>query len=133
MSKTDYDFSGLDEMKKALSQMIEHEYPEEFEKMVIEVAFELLGRVKEKTPVKTGYLRGQWHVGSIVKRGNEYYIEVCNNVEYAEAVEYGHRTRGGNGFVPGKHMMELSIMELQKSLPSYLKEWLNDFLNSHEL
>lgn len=133
MSKTDYDFSGLDEMEKALSQMIEHEYPEEFRQMVMNVAGELLGRVKEKTPVKTGYLRGQWHVGSIVKRGKEYYIEVCNNVEYAEAVEYGHRTRGGNGFVPGKHMMELSIMELQKSLPSYLKEWLNDFLNSHEL
>lgn len=32
MSKTDYDFSGLDEMEKALSQMIEHDYPEEFKK-----------------------------------------------------------------------------------------------------
>lgn len=50
-----------------------------------------------------------------------------------DVFKYGHRTRGGNGFVPGKHMMELSIMELQKNLPSYLKEWLNDFLNSHEL
>lgn len=101
--------------------------------MVMEVASQLNGSVKDRTPVKTGYLRKQWYVGSIVKRGNEYYIEVCNNVEYAEAVEYGHRTRGGNGFVPGKHMMELSIIELQKSLFFYLKEWLNDFLNSHEL
>ena len=71
MSKTDYDFSGLDEMEKTLSQMIEHDYPEEFKKMVKEIAFELEGKVLDRTPVKTGYLRNQWHVGSIVKRGND--------------------------------------------------------------
>ncbi len=133
MSKTDYDLSGLDEVEKMLAQMIEHDYPEEFKKLVIGLAYDLEGRAKDKTPVQTGYLRNQWHIGQIVKRGNEYYIEVCNNVEYAEAVEYGHRTRGGNGFVPGKHMMELSLNEVQKALPGYLREWLRNFLNSHEL
>lgn len=133
MSRTDYDFSGLDEIENALSQMIEHDYPEEFIKMVIEEAAYLEKTVKMKTPVDSGHLRDLWRIGNIVKRGNEYYIEIYNNVEYAEAVEYGHRTRGGNGFVPGKHMMELSMMELQEKLPSHLKEWLNNFLNSHEI
>ena len=104
--------------------------------MVIEVANELLGKVVEKTPIKTGYLQNQWNIGAIKKRGNEYYIEVYNNVEYAEPVEYGHRiVRNGRtvGNVKGVHMMELSLQELQKHLPDYLREWMSDFLNTHEL
>ena len=69
--------------------------------MVIDLAVQLQGKVKDNTPVKTGHLRNEWHVGSIEKRGNEYYIEVYNNVEYVEPVEYGHQTRGGKGFVNG--------------------------------
>ncbi|MCD7812134.1 MAG: HK97 gp10 family phage protein [Ruminococcus sp.] len=133
MSDTDYKFDGLDEWEKRLSQVIENQYPDEFRKMVIDVAAELFGRVTEKTPVKTGHLMNEWRVGNIEKRGDEYYIEVYNNVEYAEPVEYGHRTRGGKGFVKGAHMMELSMQDVQKALPGYLREWLNDFLNSHEL
>lgn len=133
MSDTEYRFDGLDEWEQRLSEAIENQYPAEFREMVIKVANELLGRVKEKTPKDTGHLRREWHVGEIVRRGNEYYIEVYNNVEYAEPVEYGHRTRGGKGFVKGAHMMELSIQEVQKRLPDYLREWMNDFLNTHEL
>lgn len=101
--------------------------------MVIKLARELQKKVKENTPVKTGRLRNEWHVGEIEKRGNEYYIEVYNNVEYAEPVEYGHRKRGGKGIVKGAHMMELSLQEVQKYLPGYLREWMNGFLNTHEL
>lgn len=141
---TEYKFDGLDEWEKRLAKVIESQYPKEFEEMVIDLAFQLEGKVKELTPQQTGHLRREWHVGNLVKRGDEYYIEVYNNVEYAEAVEYGHRQKPGrfvpaigkrlvNDFVPGKHMMELSLQEVQRHLPGYLKEWMNDFLNSHEL
>ncbi len=133
MSNTEYSFEGLDEWEKKLAQVIESQYPEEFRKMVIDVASALLEKVTEKTPVKTGHLRGEWRIGEIQKRGNEYYIEVYNNVEYVEPVEYGHRLRGGKGFKPGAHMMELSLQEVQRYLPGYMREWLNDFLNSHDL
>lgn len=133
MSDTDYSFDGLDEWEQRLAEAIESQYPEEFRRMVTSVAGQLEKKVKENTPVKTGHLRREWHIGSIEKRGNEYYIEVYNNVEYVEPVEYGHRTRGGKGFVKGAHMMELSLQELQKHLPDYLKEWLNDFIGTHEL
>lgn len=133
MSDTEYRFDGLEEWEQRLSKAIESQYPAEFRKMVINVAVQLQGRVKEHTPVKTGHLRNEWHIGDIVKRGNEYYIEVYNNVEYAEPVEYGHRTRGGGSFVKGAHMMELSLQEVQKNLPDYLRGWMNDFLNSHDL
>ena len=128
-----YKLEGLEEWEKRLSQAIESQYPAEFREMVIDLAVQLQGKVKDNTPVKTGHLRNEWHVGSIEKRGNEYYIEVYNNVEYVEPVEYGHQTRGGKGFVKGAHMMELSLQEVQKHLPGYLREWMNDFLNTHEL
>lgn len=141
---TEYKFDGLDEWEKRLAKVIESQYPKEFEEMVIDLAVQLEEKVKELTPQQTGHLRREWHVGNLVKRGDEYYIEVYNNVEYAEAVEYGHRQKPGrfvpaigkrlvNDFVPGKHMMELSLQEVQRHLPGYLKEWMNDFLNSHEL
>lgn len=133
MSETDYRFDGLDEWEQRLSKVIERQYPAEFREMVFAAAEQLWGKVKERTPVQTGHLRREWHIGQIIKRGNEYYVEVSNNVEYVEPVEYGHRKRGGKGLVKGAHMMELSLQEVQKGLPGYLLEWLNDFLNSHDL
>lgn len=132
MSETDYSFDGLDEWEQRLTQLIESQYPEEFRRMVIDIAADLAKTVKEKTPVDTGHLRNNWKIGNIQKRGTEYYIEVYNNIEYAEPVEYGHRTRGGS-FVKGAHMMELSLQEIQKQLPGHLRNWLDDFINTHEL
>lgn len=136
MSGTDYTFDGLDEWEQALTKAIETDYPAEFEAMVFQIAYELQGRVKEKTnelAKKTGRLMNSWTVGEIVKKGDEYYIEVYTNVEYAEAVEHGHRTRGGNGFVKGKHMMELSLADVSEALPDFLRAWLNDFLDTHDI
>lgn len=130
---TEYRFDGLDRLEKRLSQMIEQEYPSEFRQLVIQIAYELQGRVKEKTPRQTGLLQDSWTVGKIQKRGDEYYIEVYTNVDYAEPVENGHRKRGGKGFVQGYHMMELSLEELSDRLPAYLQQWLNDFISTHDL
>ena len=108
--------------------------------MVIRIAMELQGKVKEKTPRQTGRLQGAWEVGGIRKSGEDYVIDVYNNVEYAEAVEWGHRQTPGR-YVPalgkrlkvktvkGAHMMELSLQELDAVLPGYLQEWLIDFLS----
>ena len=107
---------GLDEFEKALTKEIEINYPREFEKMVIQIAIDLQTAVQDATPVRTSHLQENWFVGDLVKRGNTYYIEVYNNVEYAEPVEYGHRTKNG-GFVEGAHMMEISIELLKIKLP----------------
>lgn len=132
MSST-YTFHGLDAMERQLSQMIEQQYPAEFKRMVIQIASELQGKVKEKTPVKTSRLKDMWKVGRIKKQGDDYVIEVYNNMEYAEPVEYGHRKRGGNGFVQGAHMMELSLSELNDRLPVYMKNWIDNFIATHDL
>lgn len=144
MAGTEYRFEGLDEWEQALARAVDEQYPEEFRSMVIQVAMELQGKVKEKTPKRTGRLQNAWTVGEIRKRGNDYIFEVYNNVEYAEAVEWGHRQEAGR-YVPalgkrlkaetvkGAHMMELSLQELETVLPGFLQEWLNNFLNTHDV
>lgn len=132
MSQTNYHFDGLDAMEQRLYQMIEQQYPEDFKALVVQIAFELQRRVKAKTPHITGRLQDSWKVGEIEKRGGTYYIEVYTNVEYAEPVEYGHRTRGGD-FVSGQHMMQLSLEEVNQYLPIALQNWLSDFLDTHDL
>ena len=144
MAGAEYRMDGLDEWEQALARAVEEQYPEEFRKMVIQVAKELQGTVNEKPPKHSGRLRNSWMVGDIRKLGDDYIIEVYNNVEYAEAVEWGHRQKVGQ-YVPaigkrlkaetvkGAHMMELSLQELQAALPGYLREWLNQFLNTHDL
>lgn len=123
---------GLDEFEKALTKEIEINYPREFEKMVIQIAIDLQTAVQDATPVRTSHLQENWFVGDLVKRGNTYYIEVYNNVEYAEPVEYGHRTKNG-GFVEGAHMVEISIELLKIKLPQHLRNWLSNMLNKLEL
>ncbi len=85
---------------------------------------------KEKTPVDTSLLRDGWKVGNIKKKGNAYCIEVFNNTEYANHVEYGHRKRAGNGNVEGVKMLEISLSELDSALPDYLKNWLRDLMRT---
>lgn len=138
MSGVEYRFDGLDEWEKKLAQAIEQQFPKEFEQMVIDIAYELQGKTKERTPHKSGFLQDHWFVGDIVKRGKEYYIEVYNDTEYADHVEYGHRVRGKKGkpgkkVVPGVHMLELSLEEVNDRLPGFLRDWLSEFIETHDL
>ena len=80
MARTEYRLDGLDEWEQALTRAVDQQYPEEFKAMVLQIAMELQGKVKEKTPKQTGRLRGAWEVGEIRKSGNDYVIEVYNNV-----------------------------------------------------
>ena len=55
-----------------------------------------------------GTLRRGWTVGTVIKSGKQYNIEVINSVEYASYVEFGHRTRNHKGWVPGQYMLTIS-------------------------
>lgn len=62
--------------------------------------------------------------------GSYYIIEIVNAVEYASYVEYGHRKRGGKGWVNGRFMLTNSekIISgqaqaiIERKLKVYLKE-----------
>lgn len=76
MSQSDIVIEGLDEFEKKLAKIISHDYPYEFERMVIQVATDLQTATADATPVDTSHLQGNWFVGELVKRGNNYFIEI---------------------------------------------------------
>ena len=70
----------------------------------------------------------------VQKKGDTYEITITNPVDYAEYVEYGHRTANHKGWVEGRFMMTVSEEELrqdadkivQKKFEAYLKRCFND-------
>ena len=107
-----------------------------------ELAARLLAKVIKRTPVgdypkstgkKGGTLRRGWtgektssasvYANSLKVHhfGGTYVIEIINPVEYASYVEFGHRTRGGDGWVEGKFMMTISEQEVQRDAPKILE------------
>ena len=149
MGNLKFDKKELEKLQKQLEELEKGKARDEFfEDCAKEMAARLLSLVKPKTPVgvyddpsrKGGNLRRGWTGGkrrsaeafadslTVKKSGNTYTITVENNVEYAPYVEYGHRTRGGKGFVPGKRMLETSEQELKALSPKILQDKLEKFL-----
>ncbi len=114
-----------------------------------ELAARLLAKVIKRTPVgsypkaggkKGGTLRRGWTAGQCtgaaayaaameVKYTNGMFsVEIINPVEYASYVEYGHRTRGGKGWVEGRFMMTISEDELSAIAPKVLERKLNKYM-----
>ena len=150
MGNLKFDKKGLEKLQKQLEELEKGKARDKFfEDCAKEMAARLLALVIPKTPVgvypddpsrKGGALRRGWTGGKkmdaetfarslkIEKSGKTYTITVENNVEYAPYVEYGHRTRGGKGFVQGKHMLETSEQELKALSPKILQDKLEKFL-----
>ncbi len=64
----------------------------------------------------------------VKKEGSKLTLDIVNPVEYASYVEYGHRKRGGKGWVPGHFMLEKSRQEVEKIAPKVIEKKLNKFL-----
>lgn len=60
--------------------------------------------------------------------GDTYVIEITNPVEYASYVEFGHRKRGGKGWVAGRFFMTISEQEIEQITPALLKQKINKYL-----
>ncbi|MCF6515559.1 HK97 gp10 family phage protein [Lactobacillus sp. S2-2] len=91
-----------------------------------------IANTKKRTPVDTGTLRRGWTKSKVQWSGRSVGFTISNNVEYASFLEYGHRTRGGNGWVSGRFMLRDTLADLDKQfmnssnwkplLDNYLKE-----------
>lgn len=63
----------------------------------------------------------------VYKNGNVFTIVVKNPVEYASYVEFGHRTRGGGGWVEGRFMLTKSELEVEGQAQKIIEKKLLDF------
>ena len=76
----------------------------------------------------------------VEKIGQTYVVWLVNIVDYASYVEYGHRQEPGR-FVPaigkrlkaswvqGRHMLQISMQEVEARLPQFLDVKLQEYLN----
>lgn len=85
-----------------------------------EVGEDWLSDTKANTPVDSGELRRSMTFEGAKKSAGRFEIAVSNNLDYAEHVEYGHRTRGGKGYVPGVHMMRDGQKDAEQTISKEL-------------
>jgi hypothetical protein len=133
------DVKQLEALQERLEDLSAGQKDQFFEAAAKDTAARFLVVVKRATPKDTGTLRRGWTSGkdiseqaaasSIpVKRfGRSYSITVENNVEYAEYVEYGHRTRGG-GYVDPQYFVKRSQEAFEPNIPRFLEKKLDQFL-----
>lgn len=147
-----FDISGMKKLQRNLNKIQEQQVNEFVEGCAKELAARLLAKVIKRTPVGDysgnpytcvsgeqhkghkvpgklgGTLRRGWTIGEIRKEGANYVVEVINSTEYADYVEYGHRTPDHKGWVKGHFMMTISEQEIQKIAPKVLEKKIKKFL-----
>ena len=145
------DVRDLKEFRRKIEQTLGKGQVDQFiDSCAKELAARLLAKVVKRTPVgqypassgkKGGTLRRGWTGGKgqpastyanslkVNHFGNAYVIEIINPVEYAPYVEFGHRTRGGKGWVEGKFMLTISEQEIQADAPRVLENKLKKKLS----
>ena len=137
------DFREFKALQKRLEVLQKADLQKFCETVSKELAARLLAKVIKRTPVGH-YPASSGKVGGTLRRGwtgeqdqsavayakslpikqsgNDYIITIKNPVNYGSFVEYGHRTRGGGGFVEGRFMLTKSEMELEGQMPKIIEK-----------
>ena len=116
------DYKELEQLRDKLQTFQKVDYDKLAQDCCNEIAARMLRKVKQKTPVLSGHLKGSWNVSSAVKQGEEWRITVYNATKYAIYVEYGHRTSNHSGWVTGRFMLTKSEIEIEKIVPKLLEK-----------
>lgn len=122
------DLRQLKAFERKLAKLATADYEKFCEDCAKELAARLLGKVIRRTPVDKGTLRRGWTIGQVKKSGTAYEIEVINNIEYAQYVEFGHRTSNHQGWVNGRFMMTISADQIDQQAPAILEKKLMKML-----
>ena len=113
---------GLDELLNDL-QRLAGKVDEIIDDSLEETATEIIADTQLNTPVLTGNLRRSWTHSNVESNGNNKSIDLGSSLEYAQAVEQGHRQ--GSGYVQGKFMLRDSITKNRDKLQQKINQKLN--------
>lgn len=126
------DIKGLDDSLKKLKDL-PYVFDEELSKAMNDEGLDWRDDVRANTPVDTGDLRSSWIFAGVEKSGFIFEMDLSNNLEYADYVEYGHRQEPGRfvpaigkrlkaNYVSGYYMLRDGTNRLEESLPKSLEE-----------
>lgn len=150
------DYRQLEQLQKKLDKLQRADMDKFCQDCAKELAARLLAKVIKRTPVgqynkagkNGGTLRRGWTAATeaeaqsksrsnaqqyvqtltVSKVGGVYQIELVNPVHYASYVEFGHRTRNGQGWANGRFMLTISESELDSQAPAILEKKLIKYL-----
>lgn len=123
----DFEFDDFKEVAANFQKAVDADIVQEIIDLSLKQAGQvILAGVKERSPVDTGQLRGDWRWA----KTDINAIQLSNNIDYAPFVEYGHRLRNG-GFFPGVFMLRDTINDfeekfqvlVERNLQKKLKEY----------
>ena len=126
------DFKQFQEYCKKYSEMAT-EFQAWFTDWLYEMAERTIARTKLRTPVDTGALRNAWTIGGIKRSGDNFEIELINNMEYASYVEYGTPARPNWKWGGGAHMLTISMNEIVEQMPKRFDQAFTQFLKQNGL
>jgi hypothetical protein len=124
---------GLDEFAAQIAE-VRRKYPDAAEKELRKLGNGLKKKAIDKTlegKVKNDKyaLKKHYHISQTQQAGKTLYIEFNSDSPHYHLIERGHRmvtTTGQEvGFVPGVHMVEQSVAELEQETPGELEAWLD--------
>lgn len=126
----------IDKFRKELEEMLEDAAG--VEKIILDkVGNKAVRRLKENTPVDTGFMRKSWRSAPAVKnKANEVTKTIVNTADYAEYVNYGHRivNKKGEtvGFIKGHYMLEKALGQAEKELVQAFEEEIRRINKEHD-
>lgn len=136
---------GFDEWMQHMIRVVNQQLPRLLELWCEALALQLMTMVAEKTPVDLGALRNSFtSAGAGVNGDGSVYLKtkmadgveiiVGSNMEYAQYVETGHRTRSSGKqaekWVEGVHMLEDSWHEFEPEALRWLEDRVGDVMNA---
>jgi hypothetical protein len=136
--KLQWDFSELTDFTKKLVD--KHNFDSTIMTATQKVARVLHQHLLEQTPIDTGNLRKMWSAGenlqfTVKPVQNGYEVTFINTARaksadgfmYGLAVNDGHRTPNGTGWVMGRFFVEKSILQTEQQaeqiIMNELKKW----------
>ncbi len=117
------DTFGFDGFEESINDMISS-FDEKISNKLGQIGDEVIADTQLNTPVLTGNLRRSWTRSEVEKTGTTYRVECGTNVDYAEAVEFGHKV--GSGFVRGQFMLTNAVEKKKRNINSDMEELIND-------
>lgn len=80
-----------------------------------------VGQYLEGSGKQGGTLRRGWFQCPAVLQGLDVIVEAQNNTYYGPYVNYGHRTRGGKGWVEGQFFVEKALADIDSNVDPILE------------
>lgn len=121
---------GLEEYKQSIGEVV-RKYPDEAEKELRKIGNNLKKKAIDKTPdgkSKKYKLKENYHLSQTKQVGGVLYVEFYSSSPHYHLIERGHKLIGKDGsekgFVPGVHMVENSVQEIDEEMPEEIESWL---------